>query len=88
MYIITAGTLNKEHFFKEKEKLSILQRNLFDVSMDFGWQLQSWAIFSNHYHIIAKSPMDSNNLKKLMIFDHNAEQAPLNKAEASFSTPY
>ena len=81
MYIITAGTLNKEHFFKEKEKLSILQSNLFDISMDFGWQLQSWAIFSNHYHIIAKSPMDSSNLKKLIQKLHSVTSIEINRID-------
>jgi len=80
-YIITAGTLNKEHFFKGKEKLSILQTNLFSISSELGWQLQSWALFSNHYHIIAKSPEKPDNLKKLVQKLHSVTSITINKLD-------
>jgi REP element-mobilizing transposase RayT len=53
---VTGGTLHKEHFFRRPERLRLVQSALFDVITDYGWSLQAWAIFSNHYHIIARSP--------------------------------
>jgi REP-associated tyrosine transposase len=31
-------------------------RGLFTVAERFGWQLEAWAVFSNHYHFVAHSP--------------------------------
>jgi putative transposase len=30
------------------------------VARDFGWHLEAWAVFSNHYHFVAHSPLDSD----------------------------
>jgi len=38
-------------------RLDALQRGLFEVSSEFGWQLEAWCIFSNHYHFVAHSPV-------------------------------
>ncbi len=63
MYMITAGTFQKEPFFKGRERLDFLQQALFDIMAAFGWQQQAWAIFPNHYHVIAKAPDDAASLK-------------------------
>ncbi len=55
-YFVTAGTYLKEHYFRERKRLDVLQRGLLTVAHDFAWQLEAWAIFSNHYHFIAHSP--------------------------------
>ena len=26
------------------------------MARDFGWRLEAWAVFSNHYHFVAHSP--------------------------------
>jgi len=28
------------------------------VCREFGWALEAWAVFSNHYHFVAHSPFD------------------------------
>ncbi len=55
-FFVTAGTYFKEHHFRERKRLDVLQRGLLTVAHDFGWQLEAWAVFSNHYHFIAHSP--------------------------------
>jgi putative transposase len=55
-YFVTAGTYDKAHHFREKTRLDVLHRGLLTVTNDFGWQLEAWAVFSNHYHFIAHSP--------------------------------
>ncbi len=80
-YIITAGTMNKEYFFKGRERLSFLQDNLFAVTSEFNWELQSWAIFSNHYHVIAKSPENSDTLKKMIQKLHSVTSININKLD-------
>ena len=55
-YFVTSGTYRKIHHFQQTDRLEVLHRGLLKVSCDFGWQLEAWAIFSNHYHFIAHSP--------------------------------
>ncbi len=55
-YFVTSGTYLKAHHFRRAERLRVLERGLLRVARDFGWQLEAWAVFSNHYHFIAHSP--------------------------------
>ena len=54
IYIVTAATLNKEHFFGTPAKLTFLERELFSLAKRYQWQLEAWAVFSNHYHFVGR----------------------------------
>ena len=56
MYLVTAGTYLKAHRFREDSRLEVLHRGLLAVAEEFGWRLEAWAVFSNHYHFIGASP--------------------------------
>jgi putative transposase len=43
----------------------VLHRGLLTVACDFGWQLEAWAVFSNHYHFVAHSPGDAQDASSL-----------------------
>ncbi len=43
----------------------VLHRGLLSVAHDFGWELEAWAVFSNHYHFIAHSPEEENGADSL-----------------------
>jgi putative transposase len=64
-YFVTASTLNRAHFFSGKERLAVLHRGLLKVAEEFGWQLEAWAVFSNHYHIVGHSPETEENALSL-----------------------
>jgi putative transposase len=55
-YFVTAGTYLKQHHFRGRKRLSVLHRGLLTVARDFGWHLEAWAVFSNHYHFVGHSP--------------------------------
>lgn len=55
-YFLTVGTYQKEHHFRGAERLEVLHRGLLTVVHDFGWQMEAWACFSNHYHFVGHSP--------------------------------
>jgi putative transposase len=55
-YFVTAGTYLKAHHFRGAERLRVLHRGLLKLALEHGWQLEAWAVFSNHYHFIAHSP--------------------------------
>jgi putative transposase len=65
-YIVTAGTYQKQHFFASPERLTILHDRLLDLAQSFGWMLQAWALFSNHYHFVGIAPPDPASLRALI----------------------
>jgi putative transposase len=80
--MVTAGTFQKHHFFDSPPRLDVLTRALHTVSQEFGWRLQAWSVFANHYHFVGLSPDDAKSLPKMIAKVHantarfiNAEQA-------------
>ena len=69
-YFLTASTHLKAHHFRGSDRLRVLHRGLLTVARDFGWQLEAWAVFSNHYHFIAHSPPDAANLPDMLSVLH------------------
>src|SRR5690242_14918468 len=51
-YIVTAGTYHKQHFFRGADRLDHLEGELLAGAKAAGWQLEAWAVFSNHYHFV------------------------------------
>ncbi len=80
-YIVTGSTLHKEHLFRHPERLDLLQAALLSVAEDFGWQLEAWAVFSNHYHFVAHSQPDSRELKDLLSVFHTRTASTINRID-------
>lgn len=64
-YFVTAATYLKEHHFRGGHRLQVLHRGLLRVASDFGWRLEAWAVFSNHYHFIGHSPAAATSSESL-----------------------
>lgn len=62
---MTGSTLQKAHHFRGAKRLQVLHRGLLTVAEQFNWQLEAWAVFSNHYHFVAHSPADAANANSL-----------------------
>jgi len=72
-YFVTAGTYLKAHYFRTRDRLDVLHRGLLKVAQDFSWQLEAWAVFSNHYHFVGRSPEEadeSTSLSKMLTVLH------------------
>lgn len=54
--MLTAGTYLKRPLFRGPERLRYLCKMLLELAVKHKWQLQAWAVFPNHYHIVALSP--------------------------------
>jgi hypothetical protein len=39
--MVTAGTLNKEHFFRGDDRLELLQNALLEILDKYGWIVQA-----------------------------------------------
>ncbi len=85
-YFVTTGTYLKQHHFRSRERLSVLHRGLLTVARDFGWQLEAWAVFSNHYHFVAKSPPtepDATSLSQMLGELHTKMATWVNRLDAT-----
>jgi len=81
LYIVTASTLYRQHIFDTPEKPHLLQDTLFEVMLAYGWELQSWALFANHYHFIARAPEDGATLKRLIPRLHSQSARLVNEID-------
>ena len=65
VYFLTAGTYGKDHHFRGRDRLEVIHRGLLTVAHDFGWRLDAWAVFSNHYHFVGHSPNENDGAESL-----------------------
>ena len=66
IYMVTAATLHKDHLFADAGKLTLLEHGLLSLAKQYQWQLEAWAVFTNHYHFVARRKDESASLKKLL----------------------
>ena len=71
-YMVTAGTYNKYPFLNSPARLNLALNLLFNFALEFGWQVQAWAVMINHYHFVALSPDHPQNLKFMLGKLHGA----------------
>jgi putative transposase len=85
-YFITAGTYLKAHHFRGADRLRVLHRGLLKLASDFGWQLEAWALFSNHYHFLGHSPVGqpaAQSLSQMLGRFHAKSAAWVNRLDNS-----
>src|SRR6266481_8905744 len=64
-YFVSAGTYRKAHYFGGANRLRVLHRGLQTLTRKYGWSLEAWSVFSNHYHFVAHSPADAPDASNL-----------------------
>ncbi|HRI16432.1 MAG TPA: hypothetical protein PLX89_25850 [Verrucomicrobiota bacterium] len=76
-FFVTAATYLKAHHFRGAKRLSVLSRGLLRLASEWGWQIEAWAVFSNHYHFVAHSPPESTAASSLteMLVELHAKTA-------------
>jgi putative transposase len=83
-YFVTARTYKAEHYFRGAKRLAVLHRGLLRLAYDFGWRLEAWAVFSNHYHFVAHSPMmkaDASSLPVMLSLLHEKTAKWVNRLD-------
>ena len=83
IYFVTGATYLKQHHFRGAERLSVLHRGLLKVCADFGRRLEAWAVFSNHYHFVAESPVTAKNLPDMLGLLHEKTAKWVDKLDAT-----
>ena len=80
-FFITSGTYQKQHFFRDPKRLDVMQRGLLTLASKYGWQLEAWAIFSNHYHFVAHNMNNSVTIDQLIHEYHSKLAIWINKED-------
>ena len=65
-FLVTASTYRKQHHFRGTERLDLLRDQLLLSLREGGWQVEAWAIFSNHYHFVAHATPHCGGLSELL----------------------
>ena len=85
-YFLTVSTYLSQHHFRGPERLGVLHRGLLKVAADFRWQLEAWAVFSNHYHFVGHSPVAERgaaSLPKMLGLLHEKTAKWLNRIDGA-----
>ena len=81
--MVTAGTYHKYPFLNSAARLDLVLDLLLNCAREFGSQLQAWAVLINHYHFVALSPDDPQNLKFMLGKLHGAIACELNARDGT-----
>ena len=82
-YLVTAGTLYKDHHFASRQRLDLLQVKLLELARQYGWRLEAWAVFSNHYHFVGHSEPSSTPLNEFLAQLHSAAAQAVNQLDGA-----
>ena len=83
-YFMTVSTYQKLPHFRGAARLRVLHRGLLTVAEKFGWQLEAWAVFVNHYHWVAHSPASAagaENLPQMLRYFHEKTAKWVNRLD-------
>ncbi len=84
VYFLTARTRNQQHLLASDAMKDWFQDKLLELAAEFGWQLEAWAVLSNHYHLVAQCPPeaeDAASLRKMVQKLHSQTTQELNRRE-------
>jgi putative transposase len=80
--MVTCGTYLKRHHFESSKRLRLLCDTLQRLAAKYNWNLQAWAVFSNHYHWVGLSP-DPATLRTFVSELHTETSTKLNGADGT-----
>ena len=81
-HMVTAGTYLKLPLFQDPEALTYLTNLLLELAESYGWKLEAWAVFPNHYHFLGESEKDGN-LKGFMREFHSKSAMEINQMDGA-----
>ena len=83
LVMVTVGTYSKQHHFREESRLDRLQHLLFELALEHEFDLQAWAIFSNHYHFVANPVGEHADLAAFMGRHHAISSKEINAVDGA-----
>jgi putative transposase len=83
IFMVTGATLHKEHLFTTAEKLTLLENSLLSLARQYHWQLEAWAVFVNHYHLVARGHPQGPPLDEFLKHLHSTTARDVNELDQS-----
>jgi len=80
-YMVTTGTYRKLHLFRDAERLTLLEDSLLALASQYEWHLEAWAVFSNHYHIVAYTLASPPRLSEFLVELHANTARDVNRLD-------
>lgn len=65
-FIVTGSTCEKAHLFRSIPMREMLTLQLLTKAQQYGWKLEAWAVFSNHYHFVGHAMDDVRSLRPFL----------------------
>ena len=84
VYMITGATFHKKILFSTAEKLTMLESEILTLAKSYQWQLEAWAVFMNHYHLVARGKSDAKQLDAYLNHLHSNTARDLNAYDRAF----
>lgn len=81
IYMITSGLINKKPILDTDYRKQLVCDILFQQTYRLGWILEAWAVLSNHYHFIARSPDNVYSMPELIRSIHSMSSVELNRMD-------
>lgn len=78
-YMITASTYLKTKFFDTDDLKKILLSSILQYFSKYSWQIKSYVILPNHYHLLAIASENSTSLSKIISNTHRYTAHIVNK---------
>ena len=64
--------------------MDVFQEKLLSGAKEFGWQLEAWACFANHYHFVGQALEDAETLKPFLAKLHAETAGIVNQADRTW----
>ena len=81
-FIVTAATLHKQPLFCGPRLLDLLHDSLLNLALHYGWSLEAWSVFPNHYHFVAHGSEAASKLDAFLTHLHAAPARAANQSDA------
>jgi putative transposase len=82
-YMVTAATYQKLPLFRSGNRLAYLCETLLQMAPKHGWKLEAWAVFPNHYHLIATTLEKATTMGKFIGHLHMVTAKQINLEDAT-----
>ncbi|MEM7315507.1 MAG: hypothetical protein AAF497_20385 [Planctomycetota bacterium] len=83
-FMVTGATYNKQHLWRDPDTLDYFESQLLAKAIEFDWQLEAWAIFSNHYHFVGQAHVDAESLVPMIQSLHSESAIWLNDLDDEY----
>ena len=81
-YFVTGSTYMRTRVYEKPAELDLLQELVFEKAKIYECDVQSWSIFSNHYHLVL-SALVGDNIRSMLTRLHTDAAIEINRRQGT-----